>query len=123
MTPRIRMATLAWTLVVCTQVQAQTSVNALLIQPADEISAALDAAPEREGPAPDTPPGVPHQQLSQNAPLAMVQALTASAIPLPGIKFAPTPFSLAGSLVWRLEADLAHGPVGAFIRSTPEFGH
>ena len=123
MTLRMCIAALACLLVLCTEGRTQTSENSLPITPADEIATALNAAPEREGPAPATPDGVPHQQLNQNAPLAMIQALTASAIPLPGIKFAPTPFSLAGSLGWRLEPDLAQGPDEGFIRGTLEFGH
>lgn len=124
MTLRICNATLAFMLVVCTEGWTQTTSDISLgITPADKISAALNAAPEREGPAPETPDGVPHQQLSQNAPLAMVEALTASASALPGIVFAPTPFSLQGSLGWRLEPDFAEGPDAGFIRGTPEFGH
>ncbi len=124
MTLQIRSAALACMLLICTEGWTQTtSENALPIMPADEVSAALNVAPEREGPAPVTPNGVPHQQLNQNAPLAMVQALTASAIPLPGIVFAPTPFSLEGSLGWRLEPNFAEGPDEGFIRGSLEFGH
>lgn len=123
MSLRTRIAVLACMLIVSTAAWTQTSENALPIIPPEEISAALDAAPDREGPAPETPLGVPHQQHSQNAPLEMVQAMTASAIPLPGIKFEPTPFSLFGSLGWRLEPDFAEGPEGAFIRESLEFAH
>ena len=124
MTLRILVAALAFTLTVSTDGRAQTTSEiALDITPADEIADALKSSPTREGAAPETPDGIPHQQLSQNAPLAMVQALTASAIPLPGIVFAPTPFSLQGSLGWNLAPGFDEGPDDAFIRRTQEFGH
>ena len=120
----ILVAALAFTLAVATDGRTQTSSEiALAITPADEIADALRSSPTRVGAAPETPDGIPHQQLSQNAPLAMVQALTASAIPLPGIVFAPTPFSLQGSLGWNLEPGFDEGPDDAFIRGTQEFGH
>jgi len=90
---------------------------------ADEILLALEIAPTREGPAPETPNGIPHQQHSQNAPVEMQQVLLASISDLPGIRIQPTPFSLAGSLGWRLEPSFAEGPEGAFIQQTSEFAH
>lgn len=77
----------------------------------------------REGPAPITPKFIPHQQHSQNAPVDMQQVLLASAANLPGMRIEPTPFSLAGSLGWRLEPGFADGPEDAFIRQTSEFAH
>ncbi|HIG44688.1 MAG: hypothetical protein ABGY96_08220 [bacterium] len=90
---------------------------------ADEILLALEIAPTREGPAPETPNGVPHQQHSQNAPVEMQQLLLASVSELPGIRIRRTPFSLAGSLGWRLKPSFAQGPEGAFIQQTSEFAH
>jgi phospholipase/carboxylesterase len=90
---------------------------------ADEILLALEIAPTREGPAPETPNGVPHQQHSQNAPVEMQRVLLASVRDLPGIRIRRTPFSLAGSLGWRLKRSFAEGPEGAFIQQTSEFAH
>ena len=124
MTLRILAAALAFALAPYSDGGTQTASQvALGITPADEIADALDAAPAREGPAPETPDGIPHQQLSQNAPVEMVEALTASARTLPGIAFTATPFSLAGSLGWNLEPGFAKGPEDAFIRQSLEFGH
>ena len=92
--------------------------------PADKIVGALNAAPVREGPPPETPDGVPHQQHDQNAPLDMQNVLMASIRALPGVFVVETEFSLPGSLGWRLESDFAMGPDGAFISAeTLEFGH
>jgi len=103
--------------------QTSTSDTLLEIIPADEIRSALNEAPFREGPSPDTPNGIPHQQHNQNAPVAMQEALRAAASALPSIKFEPTPFSLAGSVGWRLDGSSTQGPAGAFIRDTLEFVH
>ena len=53
----------------------------------------------------------------------MQETLKRAPAALPGIFFEPTPFSLAGSVGWRLEAIFAQGPSGAFIRNTREFAH
>jgi phospholipase/carboxylesterase len=90
---------------------------------ADEILLALEIAPSREGPAPETPNGVPHQQHSQNAPVEMQQVLLASISDLPGIRIRRTRFSLAGSLGWQLKPSFAEGPEDAFIQQTSEFAH
>ena len=95
----------------------------LVIIPADQIVAALEGAPPREGPLPETPDGIPHQQHNQNAPVPMQEELMRAAAELPGIFFEPTPFSLAGSVGWRLEPSYAQGPAAAFIRNTREFAH
>jgi hypothetical protein len=112
-------------IVVSTAGGTQEAVSDALLEiiPADEISNALDEAPFREGPPPETPGGIPHQQYNQNAPVAMQKALRAAAAALPGIRFEPTPFSLSGSVGWRLEKRFARGPAGAFIRQSLEFGH
>ena len=84
--------------------------------PAEEITNALEAAPAREGPAPETPDGVPHQQLNQNAPVILQEALLASVTALPGVRIEPTQFSLDGSKGWRLEGSVAKGPEEAFYQ-------
>jgi len=103
--------------------QTAASDTLLGIIPADEIFNALNEAPFREGPPPDTPIGIPHQQFNQNAPVTMQEALRALASALPGIKFEPTPFSLSGSVGWRLDESFAQGPAEAFIPQSLEFGH
>lgn len=103
--------------------QTAASDTLLEIIPAGEIFNALNEAPFREGPPPDTPNGIPHQQLNQNAPVTVQQALRALASALPGIKFEPTPFSLSGSVGWRLDESFAQGPAEAFIPQSLEFGH
>jgi phospholipase/carboxylesterase len=112
-------------IVVSTAGGTKTAVSDALLEiiPADEISNALDEAPFREGPPPDTPDGIPHQQHNQNAPVAMQEALREAASALPGIRFEPTPFSFSGSVGWRLEESFAQGPAGAFIPQSLEFGH
>ena len=105
------------------ETQTAPSNTILEIIPADEILNALNEAPFREGPSPVTPDGIPHQQLNQNAPVPMQEALRASASALPGINFEPTPFSLMGSVGWRLDESLAQGPAEAFIPRSLEFVH
>ena len=108
-----------------TDARSQTATDSPLdIVPAAEIVGALNTAPVREGPPPDTPDGVPHQQHSQNASLEMQDALMASIRVLPGVYVIETEFSLPGSLGWRLEPEFAMGPDEAFITTeTLEFGH
>lgn len=54
----------------------------------------------------------------------MQQVLLASMLQLPGVHVVDTPFSLAGSLGWRLDLNLALGPEDAFITTESlEFGH
>jgi phospholipase/carboxylesterase len=65
----------------------------------------------------------PHQQLDQNAPVILQEALLASVTALPGVRIEPTPFSLDGSKGWRLEGSFAQGPEEAFINDSLEFGH
>ncbi len=110
---------------VCTDCWTQTAASdsPLGTIPADEIFDALNAAPVREGPPPETPDGIPHQQLNQNAPVALQEELMASVSVLTGVRIEPTPFSLEGSQGWRLEGSFAQGPDDAFIFDSPEFGH
>jgi hypothetical protein len=105
------------------QAQTPAADDLLEIIPADEVFNALSAAPLREGPPPDTPDGIPHQQHSQNGPFELQQLLTASIAVLPGIRIEPTQFSLDGALGWRLNQSFALGPADAFIQESEEFGH
>ena len=122
---RIIPASLALLAIVFTggQTQTTTSGSSLEIIPADEILNALEAAPAREGPPPDVPNSIPHQQPSQNAPVAMQEELLALVSALPGVQIEPTEFSLSGSLGWRLEDSFAQGPDEAFIPQSLEYGH
>ena len=122
---RTLLATLALIMSVSIDGWTQTAASdsPLEIIPADEIFNALNAAPLREGLPPETPDGIPHQQLNQNAPLALQEELMASVSVLPGVQIEPTPFSLEGSQGWRLDGSFAQGPEDAFIRQSPEFGH
>ena len=110
---------------VCTDGWTQTAASdsPLGTTPAAEIFDALNEAPVREGSPPETPDGVPHQQLNQNATVALQEELMASVSGLAGVRIEPTPFSLEGSQGWRLEASFAQGPDDAFILNSPEFGH
>lgn len=103
--------------------QVTVSDTFLEITPVAEISKALADAPLREGPPPVTPDGIPHQQHNQNAPVVMQEALREAATSLPGIRFVATPFSLSGSVGWRLEDNFAQGPTDAFIPQSLEFAH
>ena len=91
--------------------------------PSDELLVALDAAPAREGPAPRTTFAVPHQQLDQNAPPAMQEALLRAVDDLPGVRIDVTPFSLGDAKGWFLEEALALGPAAAFLGGTLEYSH
>lgn len=95
----------------------------LKVIPINNISSAFNRIPSRNGSAPDTADGIPHQQYSQNAPVTMQKALNHAVSSLPGIVFVSTPYSLAGSIGWRLEESYAGGLEGAFIRDSLEFGH
>ena len=125
MSTRIVLAGLAFFMVVSTDGGTQTTGSSALLEiiPADEISSALDEVPFREGPPPNTPDGIPHQQHNQNAPVVMQEALRKAASALAGMKFEPTPYSLSGSVGWRLAERFAQGPAGAFIRQGLEFAH
>ena len=119
------LASLTLVVVACANGETQAAVSDPLLEiiPANEIADALEKAPFRVGPPPDTRDGISHQQHNQNAPVAMQEALKEAASALPGIKFEPTPFSFFGSVGWRLEESFARGPSGAFISQSLEFGH
>jgi len=102
---------------------ANDSQAILPVTEASELFETLGDIEHRDGPAPNTPTGIPHQQLNQNAPVAMQELLKENIATLTGIRFQNTPFSLAGSIGWRLEEHSANGPMGAFIRATTEFAH
>ena len=125
MNKKVMFVTLVFILFVSIYGCAQpTTTNATLdVIPPDEIYESFAEIPVRVGPSPTTPDGIPHQQHNQNAPVSMQEALREAASALPGIRFEPTPFSLSGSIGWRLTEVFAKGPDGSFIRQSLEFAH
>jgi hypothetical protein len=83
--------------------------------------------PVRNGPQPAMRrptaerPG-PHQQLSQNAPLELQEALFALGRSLPGVTTGRSLMSLPGARAFFLDRELARGPDAAFQAGT-EFAH
>ena len=78
--------------------------------------------PKRTGPAPQTGPMVPHEQLSQNAPSAIQEALWDRMRSLEGVRTGPSGISNPASRALHLEPRLAQGPPEAFLVGT-EFAH
>lgn len=103
--------------------QDVSSGSTLEVIPFNGIASAFKGIPSRNGTAPDHADGIPHQQYSQNAPVSIQNALKDAASELPGITFVSTPYSLAGSIGWRLKESFAGGLGGAFIRDSLEFAH
>lgn len=91
--------------------------------PVGQLLATTEAFPDRQGPLPDVSRPVPHQQLTQNAPIIFQEVLTDNVRELLGVRWVPTNSSLPGSQGWFLNADLALGPRAAFLGSNNEFGH
>ncbi len=90
---------------------------------ATEVDEAFLALSIRQGLLPTTSRPVPHQQLDQNAPVSLQNALKDSIRGLPGITIASTGTSLAGSEGWFIDPDVARtGPPRA-INQIGEFGH
>ena len=83
---------------------------------------AIEGLPNRTGPRPDTGAAMPHQQLTQNAPPELQEALFARATGLPGVRVGRSGVSVPGARAFLLEDGLAHGPPEAFMVGT-EFAH
>jgi len=77
---------------------------------------------ERSGPRPETGPSMPHQQLSQNAPPELQEALFARARDLAHVRVGPSGVSVPGARAFVLEESAAEGPREAFMVGT-EFAH
>jgi Family of unknown function (DUF5519) len=88
----------------------------------DAILESIRSLPERVGPPPDTGPAMPHQQLTQNAPSEMQEALFARASGLFGVRVGPSGVSVPGARAFILDESLANGPPEAFMVGT-EFAH
>lgn len=76
--------------------------------------------PTTSRPSTDRP--FPHQQLDQNSPLVMQEALFQRVIELAGITVGRSLVSLPDARAFHLDPDLARGPRQAFQRGT-EFAH
>ena len=82
----------------------------------------LSTLPKREGELPRTNPNMPHQQVSQNAPVQMQEALFARVAELPGVVVGRSHVSVPGARAFHLDEASAAGPQEAFMIGT-EFAH
>jgi hypothetical protein len=82
----------------------------------------LSTLPQREGELPRTNPNMPHQQVSQNAPVQMQEALFARVAALPGVVVGRSHVSVPGARAFHLDDASATGPQEAFMIGT-EFAH
>lgn len=62
--------------------------------------------PRRLGPRPVTTPSMPHQQVSQNAPLGLQEDLLRRVAALPGVSVGPSRVSVPGARAFILDASL-----------------
>jgi phospholipase/carboxylesterase len=81
----------------------------------------LSALPQRRGEGPDTNPRMPHQQMSQNAPAELQEALFERASTLPGVVVGRSHVSVPGARAFHLDNANAAGQ-DAFMVGT-EFAH
>jgi hypothetical protein len=88
----------------------------------DSINDAIRSLPQRDGPRPETGPGMPHQQLTQNAPPVMQEAVLERASGLPGVRVDRSGVSVPDARALILDPTLAKGPPEAFLVGT-EFAH
>jgi hypothetical protein len=80
------------------------------------------ALPERSGDRPKTGPEIPHQQLSQNAPVSLQDELWQLMTSLEGVRPGRSYVSLPDTRALHLDPRLAAGPGDAFLAGT-EFAH
>jgi hypothetical protein len=78
--------------------------------------------PERAGPRPNTGPAMPHQQLSENAPVELQEELWRRMSSLEGVRTGPSGVSLPETRALHLDPELAAGPPEGFMVGT-EFAH
>jgi hypothetical protein len=76
----------------------------------------------RSGPRPTTGPAIPHQQLSQTAPISLQEELWRRMSSLEGVRTGRSGVSVPASRALHLEPALARGPREAFMVGT-EFAH
>jgi phospholipase/carboxylesterase len=77
---------------------------------------------KRAGPAPRVSHGMPHEQLDQNAPSAMQEALFARAAQLPDVEVGRSHVSVPGARAFHLDPAVARGGPGSTMVGT-EFAH
>src|ERR1700682_3918918 len=82
----------------------------------------LSTLPQREGELPRTNPTMPHQQVSQNAPLQMQEALFRRSAALPGVVVGRSHVSVPGARAFHLQDPGLAGRPEAFMVGT-EFAH
>jgi hypothetical protein len=82
----------------------------------------LSTLPQRRGDAPQTNPQMPHQQVSQNAPGEMQEALFERVETLPGVTVGRSNVSVPGARAFHLDNAHASGDQDAFMVGT-EFAH
>jgi len=82
----------------------------------------LSDIPLRSGLPPHTNPTMPHQQLSENAPKALQEAIFERAKALPGVTVGPSLVSVPGARAFVLDESKALGPKEAFMAGR-EFAH
>jgi Luciferase len=78
--------------------------------------------PARSGPRPKTGPTVPHEQLSQNAPIELQDELWRRMSTLEGVRVGRSGISRPETRALHLDPALALGPKDAFVVGT-EFAH
>lgn len=88
------------------------------------MSASIDLStlPRRTGEPPQTHNQMPHQQVSQNAPAELQEALFERVAELPGVVVGRSHVSVPGARAFHLEVDAAQAESGAFMAGT-EFAH
>jgi hypothetical protein len=82
----------------------------------------ISALPKRHGEAPATNPQMPHQQVSQNAPSTLQEALFSRVATLPGVVVGRSHVSVPGARAFHLDDAHAAESPGAFMVGT-EFAH
>lgn len=80
------------------------------------------ALPSRRGPPPRVRQGMPHEQLDQQAPAPMQEAVFARAAALPHVLTGRSHVSVPGARAFHLAAEHARGPPGSRMAGT-EFAH
>ena len=86
------------------------------------ILEALLSLPARSGPRPETGQAMPHEQLTQNAPVELQETLFERARSLAGVSVLPSRVSVPGARAFVLDGEIAGGPPEAFMVER-EFAH
>jgi phospholipase/carboxylesterase len=100
--------------------QRTTPVAGMPSGPARWPTLAHDRLPERHGETPEVSVTTPQQQVSQNAPSELQEALFDRIVQLDGVATAPSAVSVPGARAFFLGSGNARGPREAFI--VPDLG-